>query len=261
MVAGGLDGARTPVRQLELMDLQSGQFQGVGTSYYGYQKPALVVLPSGDLLLCGADPASDPVPGRGEGGQPVAERLHWQSGNSQFQAVPLVAPPAAYHQGFRLASGRIFLVGFKASALFDPVHERFSELSLGGASRVLDCGNGHFRLVRGAHGDMHTRVLEVDPEAGRVLKTWEILAAEGAGPALLGNGHMLWLGGSLAGRDRADALLFDPGSGLRAELPPMRVGRRSPGIVVLVDGSVLALGGMVNDLEPSAAGERFRVSF
>lgn len=246
LVAGGVGQGRSPIKLLEVFEPGFDRFQEVGQTWEAYQEPALALLGDGAVLVTGAAPGVDlryvhhgPV-------EAHAELLRWDTAVRQYQSTPLPVPPAAFQAALRLPSGRVFLVGTQASGCFDPATHRFGKPVPIGGRQAFDAGGGHVFVVGPGINPLFFRVVRVDAEAGTVMNTWQVLAAEDAGAVMLPDGRFLFAGGHDPIHDAAGVILFDPATGLRAELPSLPRARSAPRALIGLGGDALLVGGLLN---------------
>lgn len=227
LVVGGLDEAGRPVRLMEGLDLA---FVSAGSTRQVYARPALCELGDGDVLVCGGEAFCT---GERPSG-PVAERLVWNGSTKVFEPKPLPAPPTIYTQALLLPSGKVFLAGKGATALFDPVAEVFKTLPWTEVKDIFPLPGGRVRLVKTGP----SQVLDVNPEAGTVQRTVsapDLLES----PVQLLDGKLIWASALNPGEIRC----FDPATGLQCLLARMNTPRHGTGALRLEDGSVLFMGG------------------
>ncbi|WP_316414931.1 Kelch repeat-containing protein [Mesoterricola silvestris] len=260
MAVGGVGEDEAAVRGLEMFEPGPERFREVGGTLFEYQDPALAILRDGSVLVTGASPDEDLYRFRKEPGDVRAELLRWDPEAHSYQASPLSAPPGAYQKAVVLPSGRVLLVGFHSNALFDPGTGRFGNRLPFGGRHAFDDGQGRV-LVVGPLGSnpnlFHVR--QVDAEAGKTLHEWDVVASEGAAVVRLGDGRLLFAGGRFPTKDKADVVLFDPSSGLRAELAGLLHRRARATALLGQDGRALFIGGDLQSDLPTMIVERYEV--
>jgi hypothetical protein len=222
LVAGGflIDGTgnTVPLASAELYDPATGVFIPTGSMYTARYNHTATLLPSGLVLIAG---------GTGEHATLDSAEVY-DPRTSSFRPVGAMTTPRTGHTATLLADGRVLIAGgLSATQPASPTYLGSAEL--------------------------------FDPTTGLFTPTGSMSVTRySAAAARLPDGRVLVLGGLRVGDDdkkysMETAETYDPAGGTFAATGSMANPRAGAGTVVLSDGRVLVVGGVLSGADPDDA--------
>jgi hypothetical protein len=257
LIAGG-----GPDSTAELFDPASGTFGAVGDMTTPRQRHTATLLPNGKVLIAG-------------GGSASAELFDPASGT--FAATGNMNTPRLGHTATLLSNGKVLIAGgtgdsgpLASAELFDPASGSFTATSPMAMARtshtatlLYTTSQGKVLIAGGCDAVWPLNSAELfDPASETFLPQSNMIAPRaGHSAALLPDGMVLINGGSDSnnfGLPGFTAELFDPASGAFTTAASMATPRMFHTATLLGDGSVLVVGGLIDDAAVTAFAELYK---
>jgi hypothetical protein len=275
LVAGGYDANGNVLTEAEIYDPSTGMFTATGSMLTARKGHTATLLKDGKVLITG---------GADSGGFPLATaELYDPSGGSFTATAQPMSGERSYHTAARLDDGTVLIAGgsrnLSRGELFDPSTNEFTQTANGGIGTswltVTLLVDGRALVAGGDATCSNPFVCGEAPLTESATSLYSPLTESFSGgphmsvpraahtATLLGDARVLVAGGSRETLLRyplselvpeANAELYDPLSGVFAQVPNMTKARAWHTATLLNDGSVLLIGGVSanNGVEASA---------